>query len=309
MNEPFYVKLKCQYCGYEFTTSYPGSPDHLVWVQCPNCRQLTPSLPAPTKPPFYSWEVYPHLYPEPTWPSRPGPVAARFFSATIVSAGVMLLLLAALFGVLGVGSSTGSYHATIRGEVLYGSTPLQFVDVRLDWPTGNETLTNLSGGFAFTGVPSGEHTLDVISPGYEETQLTLFISPYFTAPPSNISDLTIGMVESNSNATRYLSYSPFSNMETYLTVVYSEAVMEGTGGIVAIIGGSAYIRSKSPPKAVVGGVGAILAPFFPIAIGVSALYTILFEPSLWIAIGAACVASIGTIGILMKHRPLVLDNL
>ena len=314
------TELRCPRCSLLFYALHPHDGSVVAWFPCPNCGQPCPSLPTPREPPLFSWEVYRHFYPEPSWPIRPNEKGVKFLSTILTVSAAILLVLAAIFLWIGIGSTIENYSVGIHGQVVNHGLPMPYIMVSLNSTDPNSnliTVTNASGYFAFANVGQGEHTLRFVAPGFQTTNITIFLSPYFQSPGGNATSLVVGMVPGSQNSFRAINYASLSDLETYLTIVLSTGVAEAIAGLIALWGAMSLRETKRPPRGVVGSATAFMAPLFPMtlsslfpmATGASSLYTILFSPSLILAIAASGLGLIALIAIVMSYRPFLWEDL
>lgn len=244
----------------------------------------------------------------------------RLLSTILAASAAILLVLAAIFLWIGVGSTVENFSAEVHGQVVGNGQPLPNVLVSINSTDPNSlahTTTNASGYFTFTNVVQGEHTLDFVAPGFAITNVTIFLSPYFESPTGNATSLVVGMVQGNASTFRTFDYSPLADLETYLTIVLSTGVAEGIGGLIALWGALGLRETKRPPRGVVGGASAFMAPLFPLylaalfplATGASSLYSILFSPALILAWVASGLGLVVMTAILMSYRPFLWEDL
>ena len=314
------TELKCPKCTLLFYALHPRDGSAVAWFPCPNCGHPCPSLPTPREPPLFSWEVYRHFYPEPSWPIRPNAKGLKLLFSILAASAAVLLVLAAIFLWIGLGSTVENFSAEVHGQVLSGKQPLPYVMVTLNSTDPNAvatTFTNSSGYFTFANVAQGEHTLKFLAPGYSTTNVTIFLSPYFESPTGNATSLVIGMVPGSVSSFRSLDYASLSDMETYLTIVLSTGVAEAIGGLIALWGALGLRETKRPPRGVVGGATAFMAPLFPVSLaalfpmatGVSSLYTTIFSPTLILAIAASGLGLTALVAIVLSYRPFLWEDL
>ncbi len=212
------------------------------------------------------------------------------------------------FGLLGAGGSLGHAPYRIGGVVRSPGSPLAGVMIVVD-PTRDPRVlfSNATGAFEIPGLSDGAHLIQFSQPGYETTNLTIFLSTYYVDPGNNLTDLIVGMVPGNSSASWSPGYSEFPDLETFVALMYSSSVMEAFGGLVAIWGGVCYYRRRSVPRFVVGGMSALLTPLFPFLIGTSGLYFELPPEAGLVAAGSALLGLIVLLFLGMSYRGLPAD--
>lgn len=267
----------------------------------------TPVAPEPT----FTWEVHRDFYPEPRWPKHPGRTRRVQITALLLVSGVLLLAVSSLFTWTWVAGDLGGYVASVHGRVTDHGNPLAQVEVQLTGASSGSTgtvVTNGSGYFTFAGVGEGSLLLRFAANGYVTTSVTVFLSPYADYPPHNLTDLSVEMVPGNSTTFRAMNYSPFSGMEDFLASVLSTSVIEAIGGAVAIWGAAGLARTDRPPRGVVGGAGGFLAPFFPLALGTSALYGLFYPPSGILLVTAGGSGLLAALLALVSYRPFLRDE-
>lgn len=184
-----------------------------------------------------------------------------------------ILLLAGVFGVLGIGGSIGHPSYRAGGVVTSSSGSLSGVMILVDPTTQPRVIfTNSAGDFQISGLSGGYHLLEFSLSGYETTNLTLFLSSFYLDPSGNLTDLNVGMIPGNSNISWSPGYSEFPDLETFLALMYSASVLAALGGLVVLWGAYSYYHRRSVPRLVVGGMSAVITPLLPFFLGIENVY-------------------------------------
>ncbi len=274
-----------------------------------------PPPPPPPPPPDtpFTWEVWRGFYPEPRWPQEPSARRRAWLVGLLLAAGLLLLSAAGLYAWVGVAGATGSYTTEVHGQVTSGGAPLPGVVVTIQSPPNGTwmliTSTNGSGYFTFSHVPEGAALLQFSAAGYQLTEVDIFVAPFLTAAATNVTDLSVSMVPGNVSQPRAFNYAAFPDVETYLTAVFSTTAIEAIAGLIALWGGLSLRRARRPPRAVVGGSAAVLAPFFPLALSAQPLYLLLYPPSLALLVVAGVLGFAAVVLTLRSYHPFLSDDL
>jgi hypothetical protein len=286
--------LTCSRCGSGVEEPpLAGSPPR-PWVACSHCGARI-ALPWPSElEGKYSWEVLRHFYPEPLWPRRLSPQLRRGLVAVFLAAALLLFAVAGIFGDLGVMAvSAPPQPVTGSVQALAGAggplLPVAGALVSLSGlAAGNVTLTGNDGHFRFAAVPVGDHALKVLAPGFRPLNVEIFLAPAFEAPANNATDLSLVLGAGNTSSPETFTYSPFPDLPTYLTLLFSAAILEASAGALCVGGALALQRERPPARAVVAGAAAVLAPFLGGVTGFLPLFQTVMPLAL--ALGAIAAA-------------------
>jgi hypothetical protein len=270
------VTIRCVRCGRLLVAPVPPGADPL-WFTCPHCAQPLPVVAPRDPPPLFSWEVYPHLYPPARPPKVPGPGVGRLLVALLVTAALVLVGLAGGLGWAGASSlQPGAF--TVEGLVMLStggdtSVPANNSLVNLSSESGEvQTVATVSDGqFTFHGVPSGGLTLNVTHAAYGPTLVQLFASSvYSSAGVGRL--LVVTLLPGSAGNVSYESYTPFGDLDGFLTSLGSSAVLLAFGAVVAAVGAIAAHRGRRLPFAVAGGGAAIAGSLAPGLLGVETAF-------------------------------------
>jgi hypothetical protein len=254
-----------------------------------------PVVPPRDPAPLFSWEVYPHLYPPARPPRVPGPGIARLLVALLLMGTVVLAGLAAGIGWAGAQSlHPGGF--TVRGAVYdpgsAGPQPAIGAIVKLTSETGRlaTASTGPNGTFSFAAVPPGGIALNISQLGYGSLVVELFASSVYSS--LGISGvLSVTLPTGNASVTTYESETPFGDLNSFLTDLWSSSVLLGMGAIVAGVGAYAAFRQRRFPYAVAGAGAAIAGPIAPELLGVTIVFPVVtWFAALAVAAGAAAFA-------------------
>ncbi|MDE1820071.1 MAG: carboxypeptidase regulatory-like domain-containing protein [Euryarchaeota archaeon] len=309
---PVTVPAKCLRCGTSFWAAHGIVRNEVGWAFCPRCGQPNPSLPPRVRPPLFSWEVYRHFYPEPSWPRSPTRQVRQAMVVLALVAGVLLLAVGGAFGYFGAISITATHSRVVAGVVQAwnGSRPAvlavgALVTLRLS-PNGSTEVqvTDSGGNFRFSSVPSGEHQLQVSFPGYRLSQMEFFLAPLLDAP-SNVSALHVNLLNGSFTSTYDQAFAPYPDVETYASYLLSASVIELLAGAAALWAAFAIRSERHMARGVVGTMGGLLAPFLASVSG----YDILFFQVAPVAVllgatFAALFAGSALVLLLSTQRPL-----
>jgi len=272
------VTIRCVRCGRLLVAPIPPGAEP-AWFACPHCAQPLPVVAPRDPPPLFSWEVYPHLYPPARPPKVPGPAVGRLLVALLVTAALVLVGLAGGLGWAGA-SSLGPGAFTVEGVVLLstsGGTSVAAANttINLTSETGEvRTIVAASdGSFAFPGVPSGGVVLNFTHPAYGPTVVQLFASAvYSSAGVGHI--LVVTLSPGSVGNVSYQSYTPFGDLDGFLTSLGSAAVLLAFGAVVATVGAVAAHRGRRLPYAVAGAGAAIAGSLAPGLLGVETAFPV-----------------------------------
>jgi hypothetical protein len=249
---------------------------------------LAPRDPAP----LFSWEVYPHLYPQLTAPRSPAQQIPRIGLATLFA---LLLFFA---GVAGLLAYEGAYslapsHYTIAGVVVANGTgPLAGTTVRITGENSfdESVLTNASGTFTFSGVPAGGMTLNATHPRLGFVAVQFFLTPLYQAVSGNPMQLVLTFNAPSSGASAATSIeSPFPDLETFVSSLWAGAGIVAIAALVVGLGVRAVRRGRPPTLAVAGGIAAVLVPVAVTELGLTGVF-----PYSWLVSVVAVVLGIVT---------------
>jgi hypothetical protein len=300
------VTIRCVRCGRLLVAPVPPSAEP-VWFACPHCAQPVPVVAPRDPPPLFSWEVYPHLYPPARPPKVPGPAVGRLLVALLLTGVVVLVGLAGALSWAGVSSlQPGAF--TVEGVVTLSESNGATVPsvgslVNLTSETGEvrTVATGSDGSFAFSDVPPGGIVLNVSAAGYGPVLVELFASSvYSTVGVGRAVD--VSLAPGTVNNVTYLSYTPFGDLDGFLTSLGSSAVLLGLCAVAAAVGTVAAYRGRRLPYAVAGAGAAIAGSLAPGLLGVETAFPVVtWFAGLAISTGAVALglatvrlASLGT---------------
>lgn len=304
-----WVTLRCPRCGAYLAAPSPGAATS--WATCPHCYSALPVVAARDPPPLFTWEVYPSVYPALPPPRAPGRHLPRVVLATLA---VATLLLAGLAGMLlltgsaalapGSFSLSGVVEGPAGGTTGPGSggVPIAGALVRLTSEAGyNETvLSSVSGAFRFTGIPAGGATLNVTATGYAPAEVALFYSKPFVAA-GDPSGLTVTMQAAGASSSTSVVETPFPDLESLLTSLWSGTVLLGAAAIVTVLGAVAASRPQRAPLTIAGGTAAIVAPVSLFLLGDTTVVPLA-------AYVAVALSALGAIAATLGAMPLLWDG-
>lgn len=257
-----WVALRCPRCGAYLGAPSPGAATS--WVTCPHCYAPLPVVSVRDPPPLFSWEVYPNVYPTLPAPSAPGRHFPLVVRSTLIAAAVLLAVLAGVFGYTGASAlAPGSF--SLSGTVVGAGPndtllPVAGAVVALSGESAyrQTIVTGPDGTFDFTGVPAGGASLNVSAPGYAPVEVSVFFShPYVAAGDAGGLVVALAPLPSAGSS---VSESPFPNLESLLTSLWSGSVLFVIAALLAIAGAWAATRPGRAPVAVAGGASALVAP-------------------------------------------------
>ncbi|MFZ0699241.1 MAG: carboxypeptidase-like regulatory domain-containing protein [Thermoplasmata archaeon] len=217
------------------------------------------------RPPLFSWEIYPGLYPI-YIPPRPPRLHRR--PATIYALFASLVICAGLVGAFGYVGVLAEQPATftVSGTVVApNGSPLAGAEVELTTEANQSSTftTGLAGTFSFTNVPGGGILLNTTKTAYAYTAVYLFLSPVYVSGGSS-TGLSLTLNPSPSNSTT-IYVSPFPTLESLVAELWATA---GLLALVAIVDAFAIVRTRRSSRPIFGvaaGFGSLLAPL-PIAL-------------------------------------------
>jgi len=211
----------------------------------------------------------------------------------LIAVAVLAVVLGGFLAALGTEApASGSYavSGTVFERVAGGGVlPAVGASVVLtdESPTHQTVLTSASGGFSFSGVPTGGISLNITQPGYAAVSLVTFASSVYDAGTTGLSvTLTPG---SSANVTT-LALTPFPDLESFLASIGSGVLLLG---LVAVVGGVAAVvtaRSDRPAVGVVGGAAGVLAPLALYFLALGGVFPTLIS-------GSAVLAAVGAFAV------------
>jgi hypothetical protein len=177
-------------------------------------------------------------------------------------------------------SSLGPGGFTVEGVVTISngggvSVPSVNTLVNLTSETGEvrTVATGSDGSFSFADIPAGGIVLNVTASGYGPVLVQLFASSvYSSIGVGQAVDIALSP-GSVSNVT-YLSYTPFGDLDGFLTSLGSSAVLLGFAAAVAAAGAVAAYRGRRLPYAVAGAGAAIGGALAPGLLGVETAFPV-----------------------------------
>ncbi|HZY70728.1 MAG TPA: carboxypeptidase-like regulatory domain-containing protein [Thermoplasmata archaeon] len=296
------VTLRCPACGG--TLAAIPEPNATSYVACPHCAAAVPVVGLRDPPPLFVWEVMPHLYP-PLPPLSAGPRrSARPLLVALLSAGVVLLAVAAglLLHETAVALAPGSVDLSgrvVSGGALIGK-PIAGAQVSATGENGywSSLTTDAAGQFDFPNVPVGEVTLAIAAPGYPNVTLDMFFSPDYSAPArASGLEVTLGAAGAASSVTRV--YTPFGSLEELAANLLSGAVVFAVGVVVAGAGVVAVARQRRLPLAIAGSAGLVAAPLVLPVLTITSVSAV--------AVGfAVAAAAVGAVEFVLIAVPMAL---
>jgi hypothetical protein len=256
------LTVRCPSCGQELRAVVAPYPP-TQWFPCPQCHSPVPVVVPRDPPPLYSWEVLPSLYPTLPRPQVPRWRARRAAAGALIG----VVILAGVFGgVLGyygaLAPAPGNYavSGTVDRELGGGATgPAPGATILLT-EEGGKTLVQSAapdGSFAFSGVPTGGISLNVSLPGYAPVTVDTFASSVYDAGTTGIS---VTLVAGGLGNGTTVSFTPFSDLESFLASIGSGVALLGLVAVVAVVAAVLTLRQDRPALGVVGGGAGLLAP-------------------------------------------------
>jgi hypothetical protein len=294
------LTLRCAHCGSPFTAAVPSSAG-TQYVVCPHCGAATPVLAPRDPPPLYSWEVYPHLYPALPLP-RPLSRGPRLVTlGSLITAVLVLWAIAGLLGIVGgTALSGGSFVA--GGTVVGAQGPVPFAHLAISGENGfrADVIAGAAGQFVVPDVPNGGLTLNATAPGYGPTVLSVFVSPVYTSAGGNPRDLVVQLYAgSPSSIPNVVTDSPFPDLETFVTSLWSMTALWGLAGVVVVFGTWTLVRTGKPTRGVIAGAAAVTAPAVPILLSVTPIYS-------WMGYALFGLALLGITALMLLLIPMAL---
>lgn len=296
-----WATARCVHCGAPSAVLVPPTPG-ARWVTCPNCHGTMPVVPPTNPPPIFSWEVYPSVYPPPPPLRAPGRSGARLAAIALVGC---TLLLVGVAGALVLSGAEALGPATFRlsGTVVLAANgdPYTGALVTLGSETGwtQSVTTGSNGTFQFAGIPAGGATLNVSAVGMAPVAVGMFFSPTFRSTGAGPTGLTIDLTPGDQAEASTLYASPYPNLESFVSSVWSAGVLLLVGAIVAGIGAGLAYRRRRPTVGVAGGLSAAVAPFALAILGVTAAFPLTAYP-------AAATVGLGLVAAILELIPVIL---
>ncbi len=305
-----WLTLRCPRCGAYLAAPSPATGTS--WATCPHCYAVLPVVAARDPPPLFTWEVYPAVYPALPPPRAPGRQLPTVVVVALVLATVLLAGLAGLTAFTGVsalapatfsmsGTVVGAPAGTLRGPL--PSPPVAGALATLTGEGGYEAsvVTGPSGTFSFTGIPAGGATLNVTDRGYAPTVVNVFFSKPYTAAGAP-GGLTVTLTPSPAPASTVV-VTPFANLESLLTSLFSATVLLGVAGAVSAAGALGARHGRRPALGVAGGAAAIVAPVALFLLGDTTVLPWTAYATAGLSAIGAVAASLGTVPLLWEGPP------
>jgi hypothetical protein len=260
--------------------------------------------------PLFTWEVFPHLYPQTHDPRPMRARAIRLSGVLLVLATVLVIVTAGGFAWQGARADPGPTY-TIAGHVLVSnngnisSTPIAGAVVLLTGENGyrSSETTNFSGAFAFFRVPTGGITLNATATGFEPLTMSLFASPPYSSSGGNLSNLSVYLAPGNPHTGTTLLDTDFPTLENFLATVWSGTSLLAIAGIAGAVGTWLLIRRERAPWGVAAGSAGLLAPVALIELGLNGLFPLLSDLSVIAGLLGGTAATILIVGLLRTEPP------
>jgi hypothetical protein len=301
-----WVTVRCPRCG-----AYVAAPARLAapasWATCPHCQTILPVVAPRDPPPLFSWEVYPSVYPSLPPPRAPGRrfltvVALALVACTAVLAGVGGYL--AVTGAQALGPATFEVSGVVLGPTppLGAIAPIAGAIVNLSGENGftATAVTNFTGAFQFTGIPSGGVALNVSAPGYASAVIDLFVSSSYRSSLS-AGGLLVTLGPSASTNTTVEQLSPFTDLESFLTSVWSGTALFAIAALITSAGAWTAYRGRRAAVATAGGAAALAAPAALFTLGDTGAFPLLEYPTL-------ALAALGALALTLALVPLLWEG-
>lgn len=295
-----WATARCVHCGAPSAVLVPPTPG-ARWVTCPYCHGTMPVVPPTNPPPIFSWEVYPTVYPPPPPLRGTGRPAGRLAAIALVAS---TLLLVGVAGALVASGAEALGPATFRlsGVVELASDGSRYAGalVTLASETGwtDSLTTSPNGTFTFTGVPGGGATLNVSAPGMASVSRAMFFSPSFRSTGAGPAGVLVLLSPGSAGPASTVYESPYPDLESFVSSVWSAAALLGLGAIVSAIGAHWAYRRARPTVGVAGGLSAAVAPFALAILGVTSAFPLAVYP-------AAAIVGLGLAAAILEMLPLV----
>jgi hypothetical protein len=282
-----------------------------VWYGCPHCGHPIPVVPWRERPPLFSWEVFPHLYPPLPAPRIPSRSLPKLLSTLLVAGTVALAVLAGTLAVEGaVALAPGSF--TVAGRVLAEPTaqtaahPISGARLTLisEGSLPRTTVSAADGTFQILGVEPGGLTLNASAPGYRSQSRVLFLSAVYetsgSASDPAVFNLSLATNSSNQATASAVIETPFPDLEGFVATLWSSSALLLLGTIVSAAGAVALFRRRRPGLGVAGGAAGVMAPVALLILEVNAAFP-------WVGAWAAVTIGFGAtvVGIQSVRMALV----
>ncbi|MCI4336484.1 MAG: carboxypeptidase-like regulatory domain-containing protein [Thermoplasmata archaeon] len=295
-----WATARCITCGAPVAVLVPPTPG-ARWFTCPQCHSPMPVVPPTNPPPIFSWEIYPQVYPAPPPLRMLGRPISRLATIALVSC---VLLLAGLAGALALSGEEALGPTTFRlsgtVELAANHDPVGGAIVSIGSETGwtQSFLTGGNGSFHFVGIPTGGATINVTAPGMAPVTLGLFFSPTFTSPGTGPTGLALLLAPGNAGNASTDYETPFPDLESFVSSVWSASVLLALGAIVAAAGAWMAYRGTRPTVGVAGGLSAAVAPFGLTLLGITTAFPLAALP-------AAAAVGLGLVGAVLELLPVI----
>lgn len=291
--DAIWATARCLRCGRPLAARLPATPG-ARWVTCAHCRAPVPVVPPTDPPPIFSWEVYPLVYPPLPTLRPPSGAPARLAAVALVAAVVVLAGVAvALAGSGAEALGAGTFRLSGTVQAAGGGGPIFNAQVTLASESGwiRSIYTGVSGTFAFSGIPAGGARLNVSAVDYAGASFALFFSPSYRATGAGTGGLVVTLAEGPPTNATVAFESPFTDLEGFVSSLWSAAALLLLGAIVAAAGAVAAARGRRPAVGVAGGVAAVLAPLGLDVLSITTAFPLAIVPAI-AAIGLGVTAAV-----------------
>jgi hypothetical protein len=297
-----WVTLRCPRCG-AYVAAPATRPHETSWASCPHCGTPLPVVAPRDPPPLFAWEVYPTLYP--TLPPARAP-GRRLYHVGAAALAVTVVLLVGIGGALvwagaeALTPSTFSLAGTVVGSSLTlgpTGTPVAGASINATGENGYSAtvVTGPTGQFLLTGVPAGGLVLNVTAPGFARSVVQVFLSKTYSAT-GGAGALRIVLPAAGQASTTVLD-SPFADLESYLTSLWSAAILLGIAALVAAVGAWAMAAGRRPAFGVAGGAAAMVAPAALYLLSDATAFPLLAAPT-------AALSALGALALSLSAYPM-----
>lgn len=304
--------VRCPRCG-GFLTAYPWPAPPTQWVACPHCRTPVPVVLPRERPPLFSWEVYPGLYPplpplrSTRWRTR-GLATAVLLASVIVAAGLGGMLVYEGWAAMAPRSFAvgGTVYESPTGgpgvEPAAGAT-VTLVD---DAGATYSVVTGSTGSFSFEGIRPGGVELNVTLAGYSTVLVQTFVSAVYVAGGSP-GGLAIVLDPGPASNETVVDLTPFPSLESFVATIWSGAALLGLAAIVAGVAAVVTWRADRPAPGVAGGAAMIAAPLALEILSVGVVEPLVVDVSLALAALGAVVLVVRGLELVQSSAPADLD--